>query len=76
MIPVDAQTMFEIAPRFAGEWAERQERIVTAAGAVLAPTLAKYEINTRLRMAHFLGQTCHELAGFRTTEEFADGIGL
>src|SRR5262245_27751106 len=28
---------------------------------------------TRLRIAHFLGQTCHESAGFRTTEEFASG---
>ena len=27
----------------------------------------------RLRIAHFLGQTCVESAGFRTTEEFADG---
>ena len=24
-------------------------------------------------IAHFLGQTCHESAGFRTTEEFASG---
>jgi len=40
---------------------------------VLASTLASYGINTRLRVAHFLGQTCHESAGFRTTEEFASG---
>ena len=26
-----------------------------------------------MRIAHFLGQTCHESAGFRTTEEFASG---
>ena len=26
-----------------------------------------------MRIAHFLGQTCHEFAGFRTTEEFASG---
>lgn len=73
MIHVDAQTMREIAPRFAGENAERQAAITAEAGEVLAATLAEFDINTRLRIAHFLGQTCHESAGFRTTEEFATG---
>lgn len=73
MIPVDAQTMREVAPRFAGEIADRQAVIIAAVGEVLAPTLASYDISTRLRIAHFLGQTCHESAGFRTTEEFATG---
>jgi putative chitinase len=73
MIPVDAQTMREVAPRFSGESGERQERIVGAVGEVLAQTLAEYGLTTRLRVAHFLGQTCHESAGFRTTEEFASG---
>ena len=40
---------------------------------VLQVTLEAYGIDTRLRIAHFLGQTCHESAGFRTTEEFASG---
>lgn len=73
MIPVDAQTMREVAPRFSGEIAERQNEIIAAVGEVLAATLDEYQINTRLRIAHFLGQTCHESAGFRTTEEFASG---
>lgn len=73
MIQVDAQTMRESAPTFSGELAERQNAIITAVGEVLAATLAEYSINTRLRIAHFLGQTCHESAGFRTTEEFASG---
>lgn len=73
MIPVDAQTMREVAPRYSGENGERQDAIITAAGAVLAATLNAYAIDTRLRIAHFLGQTCHESAGFRTTEEFAGG---
>lgn len=75
MIPVDAQTMREIAPHFSGALAERQNAITTAVGEVLAATLDAYAINTRLRIAHFLGQTCHESAGFRTTEEFASGEG-
>lgn len=73
MIHVDAQTMFEVAPRFSGENATNQAAIIAAAGEVLQVTLQQYEINTRLRIAHFLGQTCHESAGFRTTEEFASG---
>ena len=73
MIQVDAQTMREIAPHFRGANGERQNAIIAAVGEVLAATLDSYAINTRLRIAHFLAQTCHESAGFRTTEEFASG---
>ncbi len=73
MIPVDGTVTREIAPRFSGKMAERQAEIIKEAGQVLQATLEAYEINTRLRIAHFLGQTCHESAGFRTTEEFASG---
>jgi putative chitinase len=73
MIPVDGTVMREIAPRFSGKMAERQAEIIKEAGQVLQATLEAYAINTRLRIAHFLGQTCHESAGFRTTEEFASG---
>lgn len=73
MIPVDAQTLREIAPRFSGDLAAQQDAIINAIGPVLATTLDAYQINTRLRIAHFLAQTCHESAGFRTTEEFASG---
>jgi putative chitinase len=73
MIPVDGALMREIAPRFRGKMEERQAEIIKSVGEVLQATLEAYEINTRLRIAHFLGQTCHESAGFRTTEEFASG---
>ena len=73
MIQVDAQTLREIAPHFRGANGERQNAIIAAVGEVLAATLDSYAINTRLRIAHFLAQTCHESAGFRTTEEFASG---
>jgi putative chitinase len=62
--------MREIAPHFSGEIADNQAKIIMEVGEVLAPTLDKFNINTQLRIAHFLGQTCHESAGFRTTEEF------
>jgi putative chitinase len=73
MIPVDSETMREVAPRFSGEWAERQTKIIAEVGEVLASILDVYQINTPLRIANFLGQTCEESAGFRTTEEFASG---
>lgn len=73
MIPVDNQTLREVAPHFSGELARRQSTIIEGVGEALRQTLEGYEITTRLRIAHFLGQTCHESAGFRTTEEFASG---
>jgi putative chitinase len=73
MIPINGQTMRDIAPRFSGALAESQAAIIAAVGAALQATLAEYDITDRLRIAHFLAQTCHESAGFRTTEEFASG---
>jgi putative chitinase len=73
MVPVDAQTMREVAPTFSGPQAASQAKIIAEVGAVLAATLESYDITSRLRIAHFLGQTCLESAGYRTTEEFASG---
>lgn len=73
MIPVDGDFIFRVAPRFSGAKSEAQSRIVGSISAVLAPTLDNYDINTKLRIAHFMGQVTHECAGFRTTEEFASG---
>jgi putative chitinase len=73
MVPIDSQTMREVAPSFSGSPAASQAKIIAEAGAVLAATLESYDITSRLRIAHFLGQTCEESAGYRTTEEFASG---
>jgi putative chitinase len=73
MVPVDSQTMREVAPTFSGAPAASQAKIIAEAGPVLAATLESYDITSRLRIAHFLGQTCEESAGYRTTEEFASG---
>ena len=56
MIPVDGTVMREIAPRFSGKLAERQAEIIKEAGQVLQATLEGYEIDTRLRITHFLGK--------------------
>lgn len=73
MIPIDGSIMRAIAPTFTGQAAVRQDQIITEVDPVLQDTLKRYEIDNRLRIAHFLAQTCHESAGFRTTEEFATG---
>lgn len=73
MIPVDEKFILEVAPKFSGARAEAQARIVAALAPVFAATLAHYAIDSRLRIAHFMGQVTHECAGFRTTEEFASG---
>lgn len=73
MIPVDGDFILRVAPRFSGSKGAAQARIVGALSGVFAPTLEAYGIDTKLRIAHFMGQVTHECAGFRTTEEFASG---
>jgi putative chitinase len=73
MIPVDADFIRAVAPRFTGTAAAAQDRIVRAIGGPFAQVLADHGVTTALRIAHFMGQVTHECAGFRTTEEFASG---
>ena len=73
MIAVDGDVLRAIAPKYMGVLAEAQERIIGAIEGVIQSTLAQYEIDNRLRVAHFLAQIIHEFAGLRTTEEFASG---
>jgi putative chitinase len=73
MAILNANIMRAIAPRFTGEYGSRQAEIIDAVGPVLEATLTEYAMNADIRAAHFLAQTCHESAGFRTTEEFASG---
>src|SRR5690625_4671285 len=69
MIPIDASTLYAIAPRFSGANHARQTAIISALAPHLSRVLAEYGITTRLRVAHWLAQICHESAGLRTTEE-------
>ncbi len=73
MYPVDGHFILKVAPKFSGDKAARQSEIVSAISPVFATMLNYYKINTKLRIAHFMGQITHECAGFRTTEEFASG---
>ncbi|NHN84496.1 peptidoglycan-binding protein [Acetobacter musti] len=73
MYPVDGDFILRTAPRFSGTRAAAQTAIVSAISPVFAATLDSYDISTKLRIAHFMGQVTHECAGFTTTEEFASG---
>lgn len=73
MYPIDGDFILKVAPKFSGAKAAAQSVIVGAISPVFASMLNSYEINSKLRIAHFMGQVTHECAGFRTTEEFASG---
>jgi putative chitinase len=73
MIPIDSELMRAVAPHFTGAEADRQSRVIAQTGPHLQSTLAGYDITGSLRIAYFLAVTCHESAGFQTTEEFASG---
>lgn len=73
MLSVDKTCIYAVAPKFSGKKAIAQKAIVGAISPYFADTLEQYEIDTFLRIAHFLAQVTHECAGFSTTEEFADG---
>lgn len=73
MLPIDEHVLQDIAPHFSGEDASHQADIIGAIGGSLRPILEEYDIDTMLRIAHFLAQICEESAGLRTTVEFASG---
>ncbi len=73
MITLDAEVLKQIAPHVGGPKGARQATIIAEVGGILTKTLSDYSINTRLRIAHFLAQACHESDGFCTTVEYASG---
>lgn len=70
---LDADFLSGVAPKFRGAKRRKQLGIIAAVAPVFEPTLARYDIDTRLRVAHFMGQVTHECDGFATTEEYASG---
>lgn len=50
-----------------------KEEIIAHLAENLNEQLAKYNIDTYLRVCHFLAQAAHESASFRTLEEYASG---
>jgi putative chitinase len=50
-----------------------KEEIIAPLVGYLNLHMPKYEVNTYLRVCHFLAQAAHEAASFRTLREFASG---
>lgn len=50
-----------------------KEEIIVPLVKYLNIHMPKYEVNTHLRVCHFLAQAAHEAASFRTLEEYASG---
>jgi len=74
MLPIDGALLRAIAPPTNDPAIrQRQSDIIDALSPILQPTLQRYDIDTPLRIAHFLSLICHESDGFRTTVEYSDG---
>ena len=73
MLPLNADVLRQLAPMQSGQRAARQHEIIEGMGTALASTLDSYDINTPLRIAHFLAQVLEESDGLCTTEEYASG---
>lgn len=73
MHSIDHAFLTRVSPRFSGQKAIEQFRIISEIAPNFQKIIDRYDINTLLRAAHFLAQILHESAGLRTTEEFANG---
>jgi putative chitinase len=73
MITIQAALLTALAPQSAAAEQESQKAITDAAAPAMQERLSAAGIDTELRVAHFLAQTCEESDGFCTTEEYASG---
>lgn len=73
MLLIDAKFLRDLAPSVIGRKEAKQSDIIATLGPLLAPILESAQINTPLRIAHFIAQICHESDGFCTFVEYATG---
>lgn len=50
------------------------DKIIADLEVYLNKHMSKYEINTKLRICHFIAQAAHETDSFKTLEEYASGV--
>src|SRR5271155_3975286 len=73
MITIQATSLASLSRQGAGSASEHQKAITEGAAPAMQEKFAAAGIDTELRIAHFLAQTCEESDGFCTTEEYASG---
>ncbi len=75
MITIQAAGLASLSPQNAkSARGVQQKAITTAAAPAMQEKLAAAGIDTELRIAHFLAQTCEESDGYCTTVEYASGL--
>lgn len=52
---------------------QSKDEIITDVAKYLSLYMSKYELNSYLRVCHFISQAAHESAGFKTLREYASG---
>lgn len=70
---INHTTLLAIAPRAPVKKIAAQQSIISSFGVLLPDFLSRFEVNTPLRIAHFLAQVAHESDGFCTLMEYASG---
>jgi putative chitinase len=70
---ITRETLIEIAGTAPGAKAALQRDITTQMALSLPDLAERFEVNTPLRLAHFISQTAHESDAFCTTREYASG---
>ena len=73
MLTIDATILTKLAPHYTGARAERQATNIRLAGPFFPGALARHDISTLLRKAHFLAQVCEESWGFSDMKEEGSG---
>ncbi|RYE98432.1 MAG: glycoside hydrolase [Oxalobacteraceae bacterium] len=63
---ITAEILLKVAPR-------AKKSVVQGLAVYMPAAMEKFEINTPLRIKHFLGQASHETDGFATLVEYASG---
>lgn len=65
--------LYTVAPKVSGVKANKQKVIIDTISPVFYSTLKSWGIDTKQRIACFIGQTMEEADGYTTTIEFANG---
>ena len=69
MNPIDASLLKKVALPVGGSHGVKQAAEVAGLGPIMQPIMNRYAINTFLREAHFLAQTCQESDNYCTYED-------